>query len=154
MQYMKKHYHIRPASEADQPHIHDIVRRARIKPFDLKWSRFLLAETEAGEVIGCGQIKNHRDGSRELASIAVEEAWRHRGIASELIEKLLVGVAEPVWLICQGRLVGFYERFGFAEKSPTEETPKHLRRAFRAARLFKRLIPGIGKIAIMVKWDD
>lgn len=151
MQQMNTPYQIRPASAADQPLIRDIIRQARIKPFDLDWSRFLLAETDAGEVIGCGQIKNHRDGSRELASIAVEEAWRHHGIASELIENLLAGVTEPVWLICQGRLVGFYERFGFSERSPTGETPNHLRRAYRAARLFTRLIPGIGKIAIMVK---
>jgi N-acetylglutamate synthase-like GNAT family acetyltransferase len=149
---MKNHFthQIRKARETDQDTIRALVRQARVNPLNLDWRRFLVAEVE-GEVIGCGQIKNHRDGSSELASIVVEENWRLKGIASALIIRLLDGITDPVWLICQIDLVGFYTRFGFVERADSEDTPKHLRRAFRMVRLFKRLIPGIGGIAVMVR---
>jgi N-acetylglutamate synthase-like GNAT family acetyltransferase len=143
-------YQIRQAKESDQELIRALVRKSRINPLNLEWRRFSVVEIGT-EMIACGQIKRHRDGSKELASIAVEEDWRLRGIASALIKQLLDGITDPVWLICQIDLVGFYTRFGFVERAESEDTPKHLRRAFRTVRLFKRLIPGIGGIAVMVR---
>ena len=41
-----------------------------------------------GEVIGCAQIKPHRDGSRELASLVVHPDYRGQGIARRMIQYL------------------------------------------------------------------
>ncbi len=54
----------------------------------LDWRRFLVAVTPQGEMVGCGQIKPQGD-LRMLASIAVLPAWRGRGVARRIIERLL-----------------------------------------------------------------
>ena len=79
---------LRPANAADFPAIKYLVRSARINPTGLKWSRFVVAENDLGEVIGCGQIKPHKDGSYELASLVVEENYRGQGIARSLVAHL------------------------------------------------------------------
>jgi N-acetylglutamate synthase-like GNAT family acetyltransferase len=103
---------IRPATAADQATIRAIVRAGRINPFGLAWSRFLVAE-RAGVVIGVGQIKPHRDRSRELASIAVAAPYQGQGIGGALIQALLAQATPPLFLICLDRLTGYYRRFGF-----------------------------------------
>src|ERR1043165_2408750 len=79
---------VRPATVADQPAIRRIVRQARINPTGLAWPRFVVAEAE-GQVGGTGQVKPHRDGSRELASIATVPEMQRRGVARQIIEALL-----------------------------------------------------------------
>ena len=61
---------IRPANADDQFAITAIARAAWLNPFDLDWRRFLLAQW-GQDIIGIGQVRPHKDGSRELASIAV-----------------------------------------------------------------------------------
>jgi GNAT superfamily N-acetyltransferase len=103
-------------------------------------------------LIGCGQIKPHRDGSRELASIAVQKGWRRQGIAAAIIQRLLADEPPPVWLTCMDRLVPFYEQFGFVEVKDGDG--RSLPRTFRFIRtIFKPIqklsrIPGY--LAIMV----
>ena len=67
---------IRPATSADAPAIRALIRRVRINPTGLDWRRFLVAEGPEGMILACGQIKPHGDGTFELASVAVDEAWR------------------------------------------------------------------------------
>ena len=80
---------LRPAAQADDQAIRDLVHIGQINPTGLDWRRFLVAETGQGQVIGCGQVKPHRDGSRELASIVVHPAWRGQGVARAVIERLI-----------------------------------------------------------------
>ncbi|HEY2941485.1 MAG TPA: hypothetical protein VGN09_03535, partial [Vicinamibacteria bacterium] len=61
---------IRPATQADQATIVRLVRRANLNRMNLRWPNFLVAESDGG-VVGIGQVKTHRDGSRELASMVV-----------------------------------------------------------------------------------
>ncbi len=109
---------IRPAELSDQQAIQKLIRQAHINPTGLAWERFLVAVDDIGKIIGCGQIKPHSDGSKELASIAVIPEYRQQGIASALIKELLAKSTGELYLMCRSSLGPFYERFDFR---PVEE---------------------------------
>lgn len=113
---------IRPATAADQPTIQRIVRAARINPTAIDWRRFLVAESD-GVIVGIGQVKPHRDGSRELASIATTPSHQRHGIASQVIRALLAREQGALYLVCQQSLENFYARFGFRRVARDEMTP-------------------------------
>lgn len=117
----------------------------------LKWQRFLVALDENGQVIGCGQVKPHRDGSLELASIAVARSWRRQGIASALIKALIKQQAQPLWLTCMSHLVPFYEPFGFVETQDRKQMPAYFRRVLWIFPVFARFSSAKGYLAVMVK---
>ena len=122
-------YAIRPAVQADQPAITAIVRAAGINPFSLHWQRFLVAE-EGGRIIGLAQVKPHRDGSRELASLAVIPERQGHGIGSALVRALLAEERGPVYLTCRDSLKSYYARFGF-RRLAGREMPPYFRRLTR-----------------------
>ncbi|MBM2843258.1 MAG: GCN5-related N-acetyltransferase, partial [Anaerolineales bacterium] len=99
--------HLRPATAADAGAIRSLIFRVGINPRDLDWRRFLVAVDVQGKLIGCGQVKPHSDGSRELASIAVRPKWRGRGLASEIIRRLMAEGGPPLWLMCRSDLADF-----------------------------------------------
>jgi N-acetylglutamate synthase-like GNAT family acetyltransferase len=129
---------IRPAELSDHQAIQKLIRQVRINPMDLDWERFLVAVNEHGKVIGCGQIKPHSDGSRELASIAVLPEQRQQGIASALIEQLLAQSTGDLYLMCRSPLGTFYERFGF-QTVEGNDLPPYFKRMKRLARWIKSL---------------
>jgi len=126
-------FHLRPAKSSDFPKIRALIRAVQINPLGLNWEHFVLAVTSQDEMIGCGQVKNHRDGSRELASIAVVPAWRGKGVARAIIEKLLEAHPGGLYLTCRASLQPFYERFGF-EVIETSQMPSYFRRISRLVR--------------------
>lgn len=142
----------RPAQASDATAIKTLIRAVNINPMGLKWQRFLVAVAENGTLIGCGQIKTHRDGSRELASIAVQKGWRRQGVAGAIIEQLLAAQSPPVWLTCMNKLVPFYEQFDFVEVKAGDG--RSLPRYFRLARAFFTPIQKLshipGYLAIMI----
>ena len=142
----------RPAQASDEAAIKALIRAVNINPIGLKWQRFLVAIDERVRLIGCGHIEPHRDGSRELASIAVQKAWRRQGVAGTIIEHVLAEQPPPVWLTCMDRLVPFYEQFGFVEVKGGDG--RSIPFYFRLARTFFKPIPWIshipGYLAIMV----
>jgi N-acetylglutamate synthase-like GNAT family acetyltransferase len=114
---------IRPAIKTDQPTIRRLIKEANINPMGLNWPHFVVAEEE-GAIVGVGQVKEHGDSSRELASIAVVPARQGQGIGRALIETLLA--REPgvvLHLTCRRELEGFYERFGFRTLARREYPP-------------------------------
>lgn len=131
-------YSLRPAIKEDSPAISKLVREGKINPTGLDWRRFLLAESADGQVIGCGQIKPHRDGSQELASLVVTGVWRSRGIARALIEALIEEQAGPLYLMCRSNLGPLYERFNFRALDD-EEMPKYFRRISKLAAIIEPL---------------
>jgi len=147
---MHSEFRLRPAVRSDAAGIRRLVRDTRINPSGIDWRRFLVAVDAMGSVIGCGQVKPHTDGSRELASIAVAHGWRRRGVAGALIVQLLESADPPLWLTCRSELVGLYQRFGFREVRPDEPQPRACRRARRLLRGL-RALTGI-HFAIMA-WD-
>lgn len=118
-------YSIRPAHVNEQWAIRWIVWRARINPFDLKWHRFLVVEID-GNIVSVGQVKPHRDGSRELASIAVIPSCQGKGIGSNLVRALLARELDTLFLTCRAPLESYYARFGF-RRAPVQELPPYFR---------------------------
>ena len=131
-------YRIRPAVREDARLIRALIRAARINPLGIYWRRFLVAVDDGERLLGCGQVKVHRDGSRELASIAVVPGCRGQGVASALIERLISAHDPPLYLTCRDHLGGFYERFGF-QVIQLADMPGYFRRVYRLVN-FLRLI--------------
>jgi len=119
---MSKPFRLRKAQAADQKVIRKIVRRARINPFGIYWSSFLVAEVD-GHIAGIGQIKIHGDGSRELASIAVRPKFQRQGIATAIIESLLTWEEGVLYLTCMRKMEGFYRPYGFRRATGTDLSP-------------------------------
>jgi len=129
-------FSIRPATKGDFPAIRSLIHTVQINPTGLQWNRFLVAVTPQGNLLGCGQIKPHADGSREMASIAVQEQARGQGVAREVIEALLkLDPERPLYLMCRARLKLLYNIFGF-HAIGLEEMPPY----FRRIRLVERII--------------
>lgn len=129
---------IQPATSEHSSAIRKLIIESGINPTGLDWQRFLVALAPGDEFIGCGQIKPHADGTRELASIAVMPTWRRRGVARALIEALLASQTGDLYLMCQSSLGPLYEKFGFhAIAEP--EMPTYFRRVSKLAGVVANL---------------
>ena len=143
---------LRPATSADFPAIRGLIRLVQINPIDLDWQRFVIAVTPEGEMIGCGQVKPHGDGSRELASIAVTPPWRKQGVARAIIEYLTANEPGTLYLTCRANLGPFYTRFGF-KAIEQQEMPPYFR---RISRLMKALgvLHVVGERLLVMKREN
>lgn len=142
-------FSIRPATSADSIAIRRLIHAVHINPTGLDWHRFLVAVSPADELLGCGQIKPHGDGSLELASIAVQEWARGRGIARALIHELLAGEPlRPVYLMCRAALEPLYMKFGF-HSIGTAAMPRYFRMISRAERIFSRSAEPQDRLRVM-----
>jgi N-acetylglutamate synthase-like GNAT family acetyltransferase len=139
----------RRATAKDGGAIRSLILSVGINPRGLDWRRFVVAVDGRDRVVGCGQIKPHPDGSRELASIAVRPKMRKRGVASEVIQRLMEENGPPLWLMCRASLVGFYEHFGFVAVDDPAIMPRYFQRVRRLAALAGRLLPREGRLAVM-----
>ena len=131
---------IRAATVADQARIQSIIRAARINPRALGWQHFMVANSPDGAVVGVGQVKEHRQGTREIASIAVTPSHMKMGIAALLIDALVAREAGDLFLYCERGLAHFYRRFGFLELSGDHLVPADLLHEVKLARFAMRVI--------------
>lgn len=129
---------LRRAVRADFQDIRTLIYTVGINPTGLDWKRFVIAVTPDGRLAGCGQVKPHRDGSRELASIAVAPQMRGRGLARRIIDRLLLENPGELYLTCRDHLGPFYQKFGFRAAEP-EEMPRYFRTVHRFASAIQRL---------------
>ena len=118
---------LRAAASEDFPAIERLIDLVEINPTGLDWRRFIIAVDRAGRLLGCGQLKPHRGGIVELASIAVEPAERHKGIASAVIDQLISQGPRPLYLTCLSSMIPFYEKWGF-HRLEVEAMPAYFRR--------------------------
>lgn len=139
---------LRPANADDFAAIKNLVYIARINPLGLKWPRFTIAENDLGEVIGFAQIKSHRDGSQELASLVVAPDYRGQGIARSLVTHLIGNHKGDLYLTCRSSLGEFYENFGF-EPIDNQQMPPFFRRVSRLASLLDILHKGDETMLVM-----
>jgi len=116
---------------------------------DLDWRHFTIAVSSTGELIGCGQVKYHNDGSRELASIAVLPDYRHEGIASAIITHLINISPLPIYLTCRSELEPFYQRFGF-HSITDNEMPPYFTRISRLVRIIIKLSRQDDRLLVMM----
>lgn len=116
----------------------------------LNWQRFLIAVDEQGEMIGCGQIKPHGDGSRELASIAVMPERQGQGIGKTIIEALLEDASLPIYLTCRDSIETYYHQFGF-QAVAYDQMPPYFKRIYQISMLLRKLVPDLSKLRVMIK---
>ena len=128
-------YVVRRAREEEAGAIKDLIHAVGINPMGLDWRRFLVAVDARDQVIGTGQLKPHRGGILELASVAVVPEHRGEGLARAIIEHLLQDSPRPLYLTCRSRLEPFYEKFGFRAIS-YEEMPRYYQRLSRLAGIY------------------
>jgi N-acetylglutamate synthase-like GNAT family acetyltransferase len=126
---------LRSATEADASSIRSLIRAVRINPTGLDWRRFILAVDPDGRMLGCGQVKPHHDGTRELASLAVSPEYRNHGIATAIMAHLMKENLPPLYLMCRSEMGLFYERFGF-RALPFGEMPRYFQRSMKFSRIF------------------
>ncbi len=131
-------YSLRQANAADAGTIRQIISQVHINPTGLNWLRFILAVDRKDNLIGCGQLKPHADGSLELASIAVLPEWRGMGVARSIIEHLLEQHPGRLYLTCRAQLGPLYQKFGF-QVINTAEMPPYFKRLSRLVNLLSRL---------------
>jgi len=141
---------IRQARKSDFPAIRALIHQVQINPMNLDWQRFIVAVTSDDVLIGCGQIKPHRDGSNELASIAVVPEWRNQGVARAIIHALIRSLSGRLYLTCRASLGTFYEKFGF-RSIPEEEMPTYFRRISRLFRIMTRVSKDSDVLLVMVR---
>ena len=142
---------LRPATAADQKSIVRIVRTAQINPADIKWRHFTVAvDDETGEIVSIGQIKKHGDGSEELASIATVPAYQRRGLAHQVIERLIAGHTGRLFLTCLNTMTTFYEQFGFRVIDTSEMTP-YYRRLVKLVNVYEVLSSSGRELKVMLR---
>jgi N-acetylglutamate synthase-like GNAT family acetyltransferase len=137
---------LREATAGDQATIKAIVRGAKLNPMRLDWPNFLVAETngpDAPKIVGVGQLRPHRDGIRELASIAVDPTHQGNGIGTALVQALMARANGPLYLYCEGHNEPYYLRFGFRPLTNLAEVP-------RSIRLMPRLVRVIGPVISLI----
>jgi N-acetylglutamate synthase-like GNAT family acetyltransferase len=140
---------LRPAIQSDQRIIRKLIRQVRINPMNLDWRHFVVAVSPTGELIGCGQVKTHGDGSRELASIAVLPDYRHEGVASTMIEHLVNVYPKPLYLTCRSSLESFYQRFKFQTIQESEKPP-YFRRVSRLVNSLLKISRSKDRLLVML----
>ena len=129
-----------------------MIRRAGINPLGLHWRRFVVVEAN-GEVIACGQVRVHGDGTRELASLAVADGWQGKRLARAIIEHLQRQAGPPLWLTCREGLVPLYRRFGFGQVTASGELSPYFRRLIRVARVLFKIMRRQEGLAVM-RWPE
>ncbi len=142
-------FSLRHAERSDARAIRRLIYLVGNNPLGLDWRHFWIVTADSAGLVACGQIKVHRDGSRELASIAVSPEFRGMGLARVIIEKLLRETASPTYLTCRASLGAFYNRFGFQTLSNVAEMPLYFQLAWRAASIIRKFIPRAGEMLVM-----
>jgi amino-acid N-acetyltransferase len=130
---------LRPAIADDEIAIHRLVREGRINPTGIRWDRFVVIEAPDGEIAACGQVKPHRDGSFELASIVTAPAYRGQGLARRIIEHLIASHPGVLYLMCRPAVGPMYEKFGFRDVREID-LPRYFRRIRSLGAFMGKLI--------------
>ena len=132
---------LRAATTADQPIITQLVRSERLNPMGLAWKNFLVAEeTSSKQIMGIGQLRPHRDGTVELASLVVMPAARGTGVGSLLVNALIAKADHPLYLMCERGKVPYYQRFGFEDIPHRRDMPRSLRPMHRIATIMGAIV--------------
>ena len=146
-------YTLRRATRADARIIRSLVNQEHLNPMNLDWRHFIVAESAQGQIVGCGQVKTHSDGARELASLVVIPDWRLRGVAKAIIETLLAEYPGDLYLTCRSSLGVFYMRFGFRVVEEAS-MPPYFRRLSRLVRWLVRLLHSQEGLLVMKRMDQ
>ncbi len=106
-------WQVRVAGAKDLPGIVALLTPVEGDQERLRAAQFVVAEDDAGGIIGCGRLKPYR-GFVELASIAIAEDWRGQGVGRAIVSQLLAARNGRVYLMCEDNRLEFFGQFGFA----------------------------------------
>ena len=107
-----------------------------------------MAVDASGRIIGCGQVKPHRDGTLELASLAVLPDWRGKGVARAIIEHLTGQNPGRLYLMCRSPLEALYVKFGF-QAIEFADMPPYFQQISRVAALYNRMAHETDHLSVM-----
>jgi len=133
---------VRRATAEDQTAIIRLVRAARLNPRTLRWERFVVAD-RGGELVGAAQVRQHQDGSRELASLVVRPQDRGHGIAGTMIDMLLAGEPGPVFTVVDRRHAEHFRSWDFDPVDPARLPP-----AMRTQLRIGRVVTGVASLLL------
>ncbi|MGO4154609.1 GNAT family N-acetyltransferase [Cupriavidus sp. YAF13] len=143
---MMTEIHLRSASHLDLQEIVALLERCRLPATDVVEiiEAFHVALCD-GHIVGCAAAERHGE-SILIRSVAVEPEYRERGIASRLVEALLIKArgteARDAYLL-SAVAPAYFARWGFslipAEEAPPEVTASSaFQRAVQTAALCMR----------------
>ncbi len=98
--------------ECDEAGIQALIRAERLRPTGNDWRRFLVAADPAG-VAGAVQMRQYKDGTKELGSLVVRRDLRGRGLGERLIRELLRNHLGTAYMITHEGLTNLAQRSGF-----------------------------------------
>ena len=121
---MTESFHIRPARTSDVAAIKGLVaplaeERILISKETVAYyeslQEFQIAESDDGEVIGCGALHVMWEDLAEIRTLAAADSWRGKGVGHVLVESLVekartLGVSR---VFCLTFEVDFFVRHGF-----------------------------------------
>lgn len=116
---------VRPARVTDIPSIEGLLVSADGDRENIAEDQFVVAEEDDGSILGCGRLRPYPDFC-ELASLAVDQGARAKGLGREIVSSLLKRYRGPIYLICEDNVVDFFRRFRF-ECIPETDMPAGLR---------------------------
>ncbi len=106
------------ASREDRISIINLLKSSSGDKSSFDINEFYVAKDEH-KLIGCVRIKIFEGDCLELSSLAVETRYRHRGIGSKLVGKILVQESSrPIFLLTSPDKESFYKKFGFVIIAP------------------------------------
>ena len=118
-------WEIEAAKAADLPEIDELIASVNGDRVDLGAEQFVVAKSEDARILGCGRLRPYPEFC-EIASMAVADDVRAKGIGRAIVSCLLERYTGTIYLICEDEVVEFFRRFGF-EVAPEAEMPEGLR---------------------------
>ncbi|WP_432258067.1 GNAT family N-acetyltransferase [Cupriavidus sp. TMH.W2] len=124
---MATHAHLRSASQADLPQIAVLLEQCRLTREGITKivDSFHVAHCD-GRIIGCAAAERHGE-SIVIRSVAVEPACRDRGVATRLVDALLMrarGTEVRHAVLLSASAPAYFARWGFslipADKAPSD----------------------------------
>ncbi len=118
-------WEIEAAKAADLPEIDELIAAVDGDRVDLASDQFVVAKSEDARILGCGRLRSYPDFC-EIASMAVADDVRAKGIGRAIVSRLLEQYSGTIYLICEDEVVEFFRRFDF-RVLPKSEMPGGLR---------------------------
>ncbi|MFZ2310231.1 MAG: GNAT family N-acetyltransferase [Patescibacteria group bacterium] len=108
------------AAPKDELVIFDLLKNLEGDRSNFDLTRFCVAK-DGNKLVGCIRTKDFGNNCLELASLAVDEEYRHQGIGSSLVKELLIKEqGHPIFLLTSADKEVFYKKFGFNIISPLD----------------------------------
>ncbi|MDQ6739726.1 MAG: GNAT family N-acetyltransferase [Actinomycetota bacterium] len=142
-------YAIEPAQPSDLATIRELLRQAHFDTRGLNAAHFMVVRAPDGWVLGGAQIKPV-GWARVLSSVVLDTAYRRHGLGRVLVAALLASETGQVLLMCAGRLIPYYQAFGFEVVSP-RRAPWGLFWRWAVLALIGHLVPSEAGAVIMAR---